>query len=152
VCSSDLRLSWLSAGDFTSVAWRSPSESQLSLTPAELARIREDETVQRTFVGEVLENLSVVLSVLDPAAVYMGGDTELFERLIPELLRGELSDRFIGRMDWQPLFRVGTYGKRAVASGAAAMLLELLFRAPTPAEHEPTSRIDWGMFSRSVTA
>jgi predicted NBD/HSP70 family sugar kinase len=133
------------AGDFTSVNWRYPSECQVGLTPAEMARVHTDESVQRAFVREILENLSVVLSILDPAAVFMGGDTELFERLVPELLSGELADRFVGRAEWQNLFQVGTYGKRAVASGAAAMLVELMFRPPTPNTDDRTTAIDWEM-------
>lgn len=116
-----------SAGEFKSSRWRRGNHSQVSIPDERIARIHEDSEVFDEYLREVLSDISMLASVLDPERIVIGGDlSDRFER-IRELLAGPMADSYLSEWPIHSFFTKARYGHDAVAAGAAAMVVEDLF-------------------------
>lgn len=119
-----------SAGEFQSILWQPGNDGQLSISNAEMRRIKEDDEVMTRALREICAHAAFLVNVLNLSGVVFGGEiTEYQERLVPML------DEEIQR-NWSYPSRVAcsigfsARNELAIAYGAAGMCLESIFTVP----------------------
>lgn len=132
-----------SAGEFHSADWQGGEMTQLGLSAEELRRIDDDPQILDQFLSEVLCNLSPIVSVLDPAAVYFGGELRAAFPRILHLLDTKLADRYMALRRENCDLRCSTYGEDEVAVGAAGMFIERLFALPRFGRGADSFTVSW---------
>lgn len=130
-------------GEFYTSGWRGDSWSQTSLSASELVATASVGALRRRFLEELLDNLTPVISVLNPRAIVLAG--ELRERIgeVRELIAQEYGDRYLGIRIPQETFRDTLHGAEEVAAGAAGMVLERLFAVPSLERQPGEFTITW---------
>jgi predicted NBD/HSP70 family sugar kinase len=104
-----------SAGEFRSV-FRTPGNTgQFSLSEAESFRLEEDPAILSRFFRELSRNIAMLVNTFNLDHVFLGGDIERYEREIQPVLAEEIQ------------FSFSSLGDKAVAYGAAGMVLHRLF-------------------------
>ena len=130
------------AGEFRSIFHREGDHYQLGVKEDELNRLYDDMEVFRKVTEEILLNLSVVVSILHPKKLIMGGSFRGREELISEILGEDLKDYFIGNATRPCTIQFSKAGDAEVAIGAARKFLHLLFELPST-EHVYPNEIKW---------
>ncbi len=130
-----------SAGELYSSEWRGDDRTQLSIAASDLSGIRENVSVRRAFLCELLSNLIPVVSVLDPASIVFGGVLREFYDEASGLVASEFSTGYLGRVASR--MRRSTLAEDEMAAGAAALVLESLFRVPRYSTGEEATSIRW---------
>lgn len=120
-------------GEFRSFRWRRGMGSELAAS---------DEG-DRAALRELLENLAAPVSMLRPERVIVAGDLVPAMPTIEELLRDELAGSAVDPVVSGVSFVPAVDGRSAVAVGAARMVLEHLFRVPTPDRPAPAAAPRW---------
>ena len=117
-----------SAGEFRSVFRTPESKGQFSLTPDEALRLEQDPEVFGRFTRELSRNIAMLVNTLNMEHVFLGGDIERYEREIQPVLAEEI------RFNWpypqrevRCDIRFSSLGEKAVAYGAAGVVLHRLF-------------------------
>lgn len=130
-------------GEFYTSGWRGDTWSQTSLSSAELVATASVEALRRRFLEELLDNLTPVVSVLNPRSIVLAG--ELRERIeeVQELIARDYGDRYLGMRIPKETFRSTLHGTDEVAAGAAGMVLERLFAVPTLDRQPGEFTITW---------
>ena len=117
-----------SAGEFRSVFRVPESKGQFALTAEETSRVEEDPEILGRFIGELSRNVAMLVNTLNLDHVFLGGSIERYERDVQPVLASEI------RLNWPYLpsdvrcdVRFSSHGERAVAYGAAGVVLNRLF-------------------------
>ena len=123
-----------SAGEFRSVLRSETHHGQLSLDPGEVALVESDPAVRRKFIRELSKNLALMVNTFNFDAVFLGGDIEKYQNEVSEILHEEIERNWAYDGPVECEIRFSTLGDRAVAYGAAGMMLDRLFMDPETAE------------------
>jgi len=115
------------AGEFRSIRARANTGRQVSLSLRELDEAIDNPQLMRRYVGEIAEHVALLANTFDLTHIFLGGGLEWNEDDVRSLF-----DRAI-RANWPYPGRTpctiafSTLGERAVAYGAAGMVLERAF-------------------------
>jgi predicted NBD/HSP70 family sugar kinase len=138
------------AGEFHSAAWTQESSGETSGHPWRAMTQQErngrtgvDRTVVSDALGELLESLSVPVSMLRPQAIVYAGDLIQQRHALESLLRNELAGRFIDPTVSGIALQPARNGAFAGAVGAAMMFVERLFALPSVGQRRPDELPDW---------
>ncbi len=136
------------AGEYQSILFANatPPTWQVSLSAEEMDRIAMDVGVQQKIIRELLGNLMLLLNVLNPRALYIGGDLAVHRDLIFQELRQYY------KKQWDALEAKGCSleivrdGRFDPAWGAASTMLEDLYSIPQIGEkNRSVSLVDMTM-------
>ncbi len=135
------------AGEFHSAPWKLGSPGETSGEPWRPGTPHNStgKGIESAYeaVGELLESLSVPVSMLRPQALVYAGDLIRHRHVVESLLRDELSGRYIDpRVSGVPL-RPAREGEWAGAIGAAQMFIERLFAVPSVGLTRPRELPEW---------
>jgi len=140
------------AGEFRSIFWKKGNKEQVALRSEDLRKIGADESILRAFIKEVCFNLSVIISLLNPGRIYIGGDLGKHYGLVQEVIQSDLDDTFIGFTDNGCEIAPTDYDIYDVAVGAANMFLEKLFDIPGLSRTSTYYSLDWETIFARVRA
>ncbi len=127
-------------GEFRSAFWNGSNRGQMSLPLEEIRRIAADDEVLSRFSRELAKNLAVFVNTLNLNQVFVGGDLHNHPVAFDELLIEEIRHNWAYDLeDIHCTVSYSSVGDKAVAYGAAGMLLERLFTSrPIAAGDERT--------------
>lgn len=114
------------AGEFRSAFCDGPGELQFSLTRAELGRVDSDPIALERASDELARNLAMLVNTIDFERIYIGGDIENLDIDLPGLLERRLRENWMYPSPKDVRILRSSLGSRAVAFGAAGMLLDRL--------------------------
>jgi len=114
------------AGEFRSAFCEGRGEQQFSLALDELRRAGDDPKVLERTADELARNMAMLVNTMDFDHVYIGGDIESLKIDFPALLRRRLEENWMYPSPRDVEIRYTSLGERAVAYGAAGMMLERL--------------------------
>jgi predicted NBD/HSP70 family sugar kinase len=114
------------AGEFRSVLCDGPGELQLSLPKPMLARFDSDREILAAAADELARNAAMLVNTMDFERVYVGGDIEALDVDFPAVLRHRLADNWMYPIPKEVEIRYSSLGGKAVAYGAAGMILNRL--------------------------
>jgi predicted NBD/HSP70 family sugar kinase len=121
------------AGEFRSAFCEGPGELQLSLPKSELARLDSDRGVLLAAIDELARNMAMLVNTMDFERIYVGGDIEALDVDFPTLLRRRLEENWMYPLTKEVDIRYSSLGGKAVAYGAAGMILDrLVFEQTLP--------------------
>jgi len=121
------------AGEFRSAFCEGPGELQLSLPKSELPRLDSDRGVLLVAINELARNIAMLVNTLDFERIHVGGDVEALDVDFPPLLRRRLEENWMYPLAKEVDIRCSSLGGKAVAYGAAGMILDrLLFEQTLP--------------------
>ena len=117
-----------SAGEFRSVFRTPDSMGQFSLAPEEAFRVEQDPAILARFIRELSKNIAMLVNTLNLDHVFLGGTIERYEREVQPVVVEEI------RLNWpypqadvRCDVRFSSQGEKAVAYGAAGVVLNRLF-------------------------
>jgi predicted NBD/HSP70 family sugar kinase len=111
------------AGEFRSTFCEGRGDVQLSLTRPELSRFDSDPRVLAAAADELARNMAMLVNTMDFERVYVGGDIEALDVDFPAVLRKRLEENWMYPFGKDVDIRYSSLGGRAVAYGAAGMIL-----------------------------
>jgi predicted NBD/HSP70 family sugar kinase len=116
-----------SAGEFRSVLCTPECSGQFALTDEEAARIEEDPQALNRFVRELSKNVAMIVNTFNLSHVFLGGNIERYKREVQSALQEEIQRNWPYPDEVQCRIRFSSQGEKAVAYGAAGMVLHRLF-------------------------
>jgi predicted NBD/HSP70 family sugar kinase len=116
-----------SAGEFRSVFCTPQDKGQFSLPGEEAARIEADPQVLSRFIRELSRNIAMIVNTFNLAHVFLGGDIERQRREVQEVLDEEIQRNWPYPDEVSCRIHFSSMGEKAVAYGAAGMVLHHLF-------------------------
>jgi predicted NBD/HSP70 family sugar kinase len=127
-----------SAGEFRSVFCGPESKGQFSFTDEEAFRIEEDPEIQQRFIRELSKNIAMMINTFNLSHVFLGGDIERYKKEVQLVLTEAIQSNWPYPDNAQCVIRFSSLGDRAVAYGAAGMVLHHLFTNTVvyPSEHK----------------
>ncbi len=114
------------AGEFRSAFCDGPGDLQFSLSKDELAQFGQDPDVLRRASDELARNMAMLINTMDFEKVFVGGDIESLPLDFPALLRTRLEENWMYPFPKGIEIRYSSLGAKAVAFGAAGMILDRL--------------------------
>jgi predicted NBD/HSP70 family sugar kinase len=114
------------AGEFRSVFCDGSGDLQLSLPKTMLSRLDSDPEVLAAAADELARNTAMMVNTMDFERVYIGGDIETLGVDFPAALRRRLAENWMYPFPKEVEIRYSSLGGRAVAYGAAGMILNSL--------------------------
>jgi Transcriptional regulator/sugar kinase len=114
------------AGEFRSAFCDGPGAGQLSLTKEKLGKLGTDRAVLDEAADELARNTAMMVNTMDFERVYIGGDIEALEVDFPSRLRRRLEENWMYPFPKDVEIRYSSLGGKAVAYGAAGMILNRL--------------------------
>jgi predicted NBD/HSP70 family sugar kinase len=138
------------SGEFTSVYWESPNLGQFSLSDDEMLKIEQDQEIRLRFIRELSRNVALLVNTFNLGDVFIGGAIEKYQSEISPILEEELRRNcsYPKHIRWS--IRYSSFGDKAVAYGAAGMLLERLFSVPRITDVGRKPAYDWNRLLGSV--
>ena len=103
----------------------------MSLTKAALSRIDADPKVLAEAADELAHNVAMLVNTMDFERVYIGGDIEALDVDFPSLLKRRLAENWMYPFPKEVEVRYSSLGTKAVAYGAAGMVLDRLISEQT---------------------
>ena len=91
-----------------------------------LSRLDSDREVLASAADELARNAAMLINTMDFERVYVGGDIEALDVDFPSLLRRRLEDNWMYPFPKEVEIRYSSLGGKAVAYGAAGMILDRL--------------------------
>ncbi len=116
-----------SAGEFRSVFRTPANKGQFSLSEEDSFRLEEDPAVLARFFRELSRNIAMLVNTFNLDHVFLGGDIERYEREIQPVLAEEIQFNWPYPGGVHCAVRFSSLGEKAVAYGAAGMVLHRLF-------------------------
>ena len=113
------------AGEFRSAFCDGPGSLQFSLSREDLSRIDRDRALMAA-ADEFARNAAMLVNTMDFDRVYVGGDIENLDIDFPGLLRRRLEENWMYPFPKNVDIRYSSLGGKAVAYGAAGMVLDRL--------------------------
>jgi len=114
------------AGEFRSTFCDGPGELQFSQPKATLSRIESDRGALSGVVDELARNMAMLVNTMDFDRVYIGGSIESLDSDFPSRLEQRLKDNWMYPFTKDIRIQYSSLGERAVAYGAAGMVLDRL--------------------------
>lgn len=115
------------AGEFRSAFRSESSRGQFSLTDDEISRLKNDKDVLMKFFKELCKNLALLVNTFNLNQIFLGGDIEKYRPEITEYLGKELRKNWAYVYDMKREILFSSLGDKAVAFGAAGIVLNRLF-------------------------
>lgn len=115
------------AGEFRSVLRTESSRGQFSLTDEEISRLKNDKDVLLKFFKELAKNLALLVNTFNLNQIFLGGDIEKYRPEITEFLGKELRSNWAYSYNMKREILFSSLGDKAVAFGAAGIVLNRLF-------------------------
>lgn len=116
-----------SAGEFRSILRGAESKGQFSLTNEESQRITEDACLLERVVEELARNVALLVTTLNLDEVYLGGDIERYGDVVVPIFERQIQETWPYPDKVRCRVRFSSLGRRAVAYGAAGLVLHRLF-------------------------
>jgi len=118
-----------SAGEFRSLFRTRESVGQLSLTEEDHRKVLEDTTVMERFLRELFANVGLIVNTLNLSHIILGGAFEELGDHTKDILEEEIIKNwpYPYPYDVKQHIWYSSFGERAVAYGAAGMVLNTLF-------------------------
>lgn len=114
------------AGEFRSAFCDGAGTGQLSLTKPELLKLASDRKLLEKAADEIARNIAMIVNTMDFERIYVGGDIESLEVDFLGMLRRRLEENWMYPFPKDVDTRYSSLGSKAVAYGAAGMLLNRL--------------------------
>lgn len=120
------------AGEYQSILYTKERQLkwQLSLSEEEMDRALVDSDVQKDILEELMGNMTLILKILNPRALYIGGDLASNSDEIWNILRSEFSENLYALEKKNCTMKVVSEGVYDPAKGAAACMLSELYAIP----------------------
>ncbi len=115
------------AGEFRSVFWTDGNRAQFSIPYEEISGIVNNPALMEQFVRELSRNIALFVNTFDLNKVFIGGDIENFDIDFPAILKEEIDRNWMYPTPARCDVSYSSLGERAVAYGAAGMLLYRIF-------------------------
>ena len=115
------------AGEFRSAFWTEGNKAQFSIPYEEIKRLPRDAVLLERFVRELSRNLALLVNTFNMDKVFIGGDIENEAIDFPALLREEIERNWMYPTPVRCDVSWSSLGEKAVAYGAAGMLLYRVF-------------------------
>ncbi len=116
-----------SAGEFRSI-FRGPEHfGQFALTREEAFRIEEDPTVMERFVRELSRHVALFVNTFNLGHVFLGGSLDFEAHKMRDVLAEEIDQNWPYPNPVSTQIAYSSLRERAVAFGAAGMVLERMF-------------------------
>ncbi|MBI9097397.1 MAG: ROK family transcriptional regulator [Spirochaetaceae bacterium] len=116
-----------SAGEFRSINGSNLNRSQFSLKDEETFRVEEDEEVFDKFALELSNHLAFLVNTLNLNHIFLGGDIEKHKDRFTPILKQSIQKNWPYKEVDKCEIHYSSFGKSAVAYGAAGMMLNRLF-------------------------
>ncbi len=116
-----------SSGEFRSVFCTSDSKGQFSLSDEEAFHIEENHEVLQRFIRELAKNIALMVNTFNLSRVFLGGDIERYKREVQTVLSEEIEKNWPYPDEVRCKILFSSLGDKAVAYGAAGMVLHRLF-------------------------
>jgi predicted NBD/HSP70 family sugar kinase len=118
-----------SAGEFRSVLCTPECKGQFSLTEEEAYRIEEDPQVLSRFIRELSRNIAMIVNTFNLGHVFLGGHIERQRKEVQAVLAEEIQRNWPYPDEVHCHIHFSSLGEKAVAYGAAGMVLHHVFAA-----------------------
>jgi predicted NBD/HSP70 family sugar kinase len=115
------------AGEFRSAFWDGGDREQFSIPFEDMARLPADKALLDRFVREYSRNLSLLVNTFNMNKVFIGGDIENEEIDATGILREEIDRNWMYPKSARCEVSYSSLGEKAVAYGAAGMLIYRIF-------------------------
>jgi predicted NBD/HSP70 family sugar kinase len=116
-----------SAGEFRSVFRTPDNKGQFSLSEEDAFRLEEDPAVLSRFFRELSRNIAMLVNTFNLDHIFLGGNIERYEREIQQVLAEEIQFNWPYPGGVRCAIGFSSLGEKAVAYGAAGMVLHRLF-------------------------
>ncbi len=118
-----------SAGEFRSIFCQKGSSGQFSLALEKQARLKRDKRARQEFLEELGANISLLVNTFNLTHIILGGDFESFGSEASEVLEEAIKENWPYKYEYDKEKRIwfSSFGERAVAYGAGAIVLNKLF-------------------------
>ena len=124
------------AGEFRSVFAEEEHRGQFAITEENQSNVRDDPGLFTEFAVELSRNLAMIANTFALQDCFIGGDLEGRIDDLSGILRKELDANWSYTGGSACRIRTASIGDTAVAYGAAAMIIDRLFRIPGPGENK----------------
>jgi predicted NBD/HSP70 family sugar kinase len=129
------------AGEFRSAFSHETDVSQFSLAPQELLKINSDRSIFRRFSQELAENMALLVNSLNVSHVYLSSFNVEFKNDIIPILKAKIAEKFPYPLKRECEISFSSFGDKAVAYGAAGLILDKIFAHPEiPKSSEDSAR------------
>jgi predicted NBD/HSP70 family sugar kinase len=118
-----------SAGEFRSLFRHADSVGQFSLTEEEHKRVLEDKEVLKKFLRELGAHVGLIVNTFNLSHIILGGAFEALDDHVKDLFEQEIKKNWPYPYPYKVKKNIwfSSFGDRAVAYGAAGMVLNTLF-------------------------
>jgi predicted NBD/HSP70 family sugar kinase len=116
-----------SAGEFRSVLCTPECKGQFSLADGQAFRIEEDPQTLSRFIRELSRNVAMLVNTFNLSHVFLGGHIERYRKEVQAVLAEEIQRNWPYPDEVHCRIRFSSLGEKAVAYGAAGMVLHHLF-------------------------
>ncbi len=114
------------AGEFRSTFCDGPGLLQFSLSKLDIGKLAKDQKILSKAADELARNMAMLVNTMDFDSVIIGGDIEALDVDLPKLLEHRLEENWMYPIEKKTEIRYSKLGPRAVAYGAAGMVLNQL--------------------------
>jgi predicted NBD/HSP70 family sugar kinase len=114
------------AGEFRSAFCDGRGEVQFSIGKERLALLSQDQTALEQVSDELARNMALLVNTMDFERVYIGGDIEELGVDFPAILHRRLEENWMYPFPKDTSIRYSSMGGKAVAYGAAGLILDKL--------------------------
>lgn len=116
-----------SAGEFRSIDGSNNNISQFSIKDEDTFRVEEDDEIFAQFSLELSNHLAFLVNTLNLNHIFLGGDIEKHKERFTPVLRESIQRNWPYKEVDKCSIHYSSFGKSAVAYGAAGMMLNRLF-------------------------
>lgn len=132
-----------SSGEFKSVLWKGPIESQFGISDDELANIKDDEALHAHVVKEIVLTITSLIATLNPEYVVFGGFLKDKMPLIKADIEANFGNIYQNLVYNKCKVVPSLLDEHPAAFGAAAMFLQKLFAVPQLMASQPYYSLNW---------
>ncbi|MDC7227794.1 MAG: ROK family transcriptional regulator [Spirochaetales bacterium] len=125
------------AGEFRSVFAGVESCGQFSFGKENEFRVKKDPELFNRFSIELSRNIALIANTFALSECFLGGDLHGYEDVFTEVLKTELDKNWAYPGDSVCEIRFSSLEEKAVAYGAASMIIDRLFKVPGPEVKDP---------------
>lgn len=134
-----------SAGEFKSILNNDPtSTQQIAVTADRNIRkfLPDNKAIMEQYITELSRNIALIVNTFNMSQVFIGGDTQMFKELLPEILKKEIRANWTYPELYPCEIQFSSLGSSSVAYGAAGHVLDKLFIDLEPIDHPEDHRLD----------
>lgn len=115
------------AGEFRSIFRGPEHHGQFSFTKEEVHQLEEDSELMDRFIRELSKNLALLINTLNMSQIFLGGHIVRYQSKVQKILREEIRANWPYPDPWSCEILFSSLNDKAVAYGAAGMVLDRLF-------------------------